>query len=206
MSKLGRVLRFAVFLSVTGVVGAAVRSEESIPDRAAALANLKKHDCRGIDDRTHSSEIKYLSFGCHSKLPDTALRQLAAFPELEFLSIISDQVTDDGLGHLKKLPKLKTLYINSSTITDQGLESLKDVPQLEKLMLVRTQVTAKGLAEVQALRGLKKLELIRLKVTPELIEQLKRLKHLDTISISQTIFTEEQKCDLTEALPNLSIK
>jgi hypothetical protein len=206
MTRRCLVLQVACCLLSAGAVGRPARCEQPTPDRAAVLAELKKYDCWVIDDRTNAaSEIKVLRFGCHSELPDSALGKLAAFPELEFLSFISDNITDDGLVQLKNLPKLKTLYINSSLITDQGLRSLRDVPKLEELMLMRTQVTARGLAEVQALRGLKTLKLIRLKVTPELIEQLKRFQHLDKLSISQTTLTDQQQRELTEMLPNLSI-
>lgn len=199
-------LRITFCLLAVGALARSVRCEEPKPDRAAALADLKKYDCRGIGDRTAASEIKRLAFGCHSKLPDAAFAHLAAFPELEKLDFISNKVTDACLGQLKHLPKLTTLCINSSTITDQGLESLKGLPLLEELQLMRTKVTDKGLATVRSLGGLKRLSLIRLKTTPALIEQLKQFKNLDSLIISQTTFTDQQKRELTEALPNLSIK
>jgi hypothetical protein len=83
--------------------------------------------------------------------------------------------------------------------------ALKDLPKLQSLTLMRTQVTGKGLAKVQALRHLKVLVLMRLKTTPALIEQLKHFQHLDELQIGQTHFSDEERRELTAALPKLSI-
>ena len=198
-------LRVILLLLTAATLTAPLRAEEPKRDRTAAVAELKKYNS-GIDAETVTSGTKSLKFGCHSNLPDSAFALMAVFPELEELDFISDKVTDAALIHLKKLPKLRVLRINSGTITDEGLDALKDLPKLEELLLMRTKLTDKGLAKVQALRGLKSLTLIRLKVTPELIEQLKRFKQLDEMQIGQTDFTDQQKRELTEILPNLSIK
>jgi Leucine-rich repeat (LRR) protein len=199
------VKRVTFCLLAIAVAAIPTRAEEPRPDLAAAVAELKKHNCREIDSGTVTKDTKHLTFGCHSNLPDSALAMLAAFPKLEHLDVISDKVTDDGLKQLKNLPNLRELTINSSTITDKGLDVLKELPKLEGLTLMRTQVTAKGLATVHDLGKLKGLTLMRLKTTPELIDQIKRFKHLDKVYIGQMKFTPEQERELTAALPNLSI-
>jgi hypothetical protein len=205
MSTLVFLRRVMLGLLAAATLGGLIQAQEARPDFRAALAELKKYDCYEISTGTVTSATRRLSFGCHSKLPDTAFAQLAAFPGLESLNFISDKVTDACLAQLKNLPRLRSLHLNSATITDKDLDSLKELPKLEDLTLMRTQVTAQGLAKVQALKGLKTLHLIRLKTTPALIEQLKRFKHLDHLSIGQTEFTAEQRLELTRALPNLSI-
>jgi hypothetical protein len=198
-------LRATFILLAAGTLAATLRGEEPTPNRATAVAELKKYDSWSGAE-VQASATKRLAFGCHSNLPDSAFAMLAAFPELEELKFLSDKVTDACLGHLKQLPELRVLQICSATITDEGLDSLQDLPKLAELTLMRTQLTDEGLRKLQALRGLKSLTLIRLNVTPELIEQLKHFEHLDKLHISQTDFTEEQKRELTTALPNLTIK
>jgi len=93
-------------------------------------------------------------------LSDRGLASVAKLTNLQALSLIWTNVTDDGLVHVKGLTKLRWLSLSAARkITDKGLAHLKDLKNLEDLNLECTQTTAKGLVHLEGMTKMRRLRL-----------------------------------------------
>src|SRR5687767_3719773 len=66
----------------------------------------------------------------NEKGTDEALKHVAKFRELEYLSLVESSVTDAGLPHLKDLKKLEDLFLRKTKIAGSGLKVLTTLPSL----------------------------------------------------------------------------
>ncbi|QJW99628.1 hypothetical protein [Frigoriglobus tundricola] len=57
-----------------------------------------------------------------SKIPDSELKELAAFKKLVRLDLYRTKVTDAGLKELAALPKLQRLHLAHTLVTDAGMK------------------------------------------------------------------------------------
>ena len=88
-------------------------------------------------------------------ITDAGLEHVAAFGQLERLTLNKTKVTSAGLAHLAKLTKLRRLSLSECEIDDAGLAHLDRLTSLEFLDLGRTKVTDAGM---QSLAGLARLK------------------------------------------------
>ena len=80
-------------------------------------------------------------------MTDTGLACVKDLPNLQYLSLLYNNITDAGLAELKGLTKLKLLDLRGCTqISDAGLEQIKGLTNLKSLKLRNPAVTDAGLA------------------------------------------------------------
>jgi hypothetical protein len=83
------------------------------------------------------------------RVPDAELKELASFPNLEYLSLAFTKITDAGLKELASLQQLQELTLQETGITDAGLKELASLKALGRVYLHATKVTASGMAELK---------------------------------------------------------
>jgi hypothetical protein len=85
-----------------------------------------------------------------SHLSNRGLAALAQLPQIEHLTLQSNDITDAGVRALEKNSTLETLWIGGlshhpSQLTDAAVADLASIPNLRVLELQHTQVTVSGL-------------------------------------------------------------
>jgi hypothetical protein len=124
-----------------------------------------------------------------TKVTDTALEWLDAFPQLETLylgdpSMALLRESSDGVVHLE------SLTVDFVPVTDAGLVRLSRLSQLQVLDLAGTQVTDVGLDYLEKLAQLKNLNLECTSITDVGLEHLSDLTQLQVLDLVGTQVTD----------------
>lgn len=124
-------------------------------------------------------ELRYLSLsGDH--LSDDQLKSIGQLRELEELSIESQRVTDDGLRFLPELKNLTFLYLKGDGVTDASLEYLSGLAKLEILRLNSENITGSGLPHLWNLKNLYRFDYFHTWIQDDALQELwARLPLLD---------------------------
>ncbi|CAN5218840.1 hypothetical protein BH11CYA1_BH11CYA1_34830 [soil metagenome] len=86
----------------------------------------------------------------HNMVKDENLKYLADVPQLKFLDLSQNGLSDKGVKDLVKCKNLTTLILaNNHKLTDQSLETLAQFKKLQILSLVGTSVTARALLRLK---------------------------------------------------------
>lgn len=163
---------------------------------------------------------------------DAELRLLAAFPEVEEVSIGESSVTAAGLRHLAQLPKLKSLalacspidsitplaecpmleslelsfelfFAASAMLTDAGTVGLERITSLRRLVLKGCELADGTIARLVPLRQLRELELnVRLTGNEGCLVALAGLTELESLKLVGDI--SERALRHIARLPNLT--
>ena len=72
---------------------------------------------------TTAGEVTEINLN-RSKITDTQIKLVAAFPKLTDLSLEQTKVTDNGLAHLTRLDKLEWVNLFQTQVGDDGLAHL----------------------------------------------------------------------------------
>jgi len=88
-------------------------------------------------------------------------------PQLVYLGLRGNKVTDAGLRHLVKLENLTGLHLGETEITDAGLQYVQHLTMLKKLWLHNTQVSDKAVTYLANLKALEQLEIYETKISEE---------------------------------------
>lgn len=84
-----------------------------------------------------------------------AMMHLPAFPQLNELVLLIDELDDGGLSWLHRFPRLRSLHLARTSVTDGGLEHLAVLELLEELTINEEVATAsafRAIAEIKRLR------------------------------------------------------
>jgi len=193
----------------TGVTDAGVRELQAalpkleilgvITAEDKAVAAITKLGGRIIrDEKAAGKPVIEVNF-THAFATDAALKELAAFKQLQTLNLCFPSpaagdlilVTDAGLKELKELRSLKSLNLQRTKVTDKGLRQLAPLKQIQSLNLGRTAVTGAGLRELTPLKQLEKLVLLGTGVKDTDLKELAALNQLRELDLSRTAVTDE---------------
>lgn len=169
-----------------------------------------------------------------SKLSDAGLKALvAAFPNLESLSLAHGDYGNDALAEVATLTKLKGLELGSHKSTPEGLAPLtglkleylqlaegfegaaalkivEHMPTIRKLVLTTcVNMTDDDLRTVVGMKNVRDLELSNLAMPAERVALLKDASHLESLRIrlaAKAPGSEEDGSALKAALPSVTIK
>jgi Leucine-rich repeat (LRR) protein len=106
--------------------------------------------------------------------------------KLEYLSIESSSITDEGLVHLAGLDRLDHLGLNNNAVTGRGFAPLARLPRLSFLSLSGCPVNDEGLREIGQLTHLESLNLTATKIDGSGLSHLASLPKLRTLWLNQT--------------------
>jgi hypothetical protein len=108
------------------------------------------------------------------------LRHVARLENLEELSLVQTNVTDDGVAPLKDHPRLSFCHLESSAteplLGDAAVAHLSQLPKLVALKLVGRGFTDAALTPLEQRRPLRELLLYDVAITPAAIAALKKLR------------------------------
>ncbi len=169
------------------------------PEEKKAYEFLKSKGAELTDGDLEFPDLKHLKkvFSHQTKVTGKGLKFLK---ELKELTLIGDELTDEGLQSIQTLGKLEYLSITGKKVTDEGLKGFKELKRLEYLNLRGTQLTGRGLAELAHLPGLKNLVLSHTPV--KTIKHLASCPALETLELADTQI-DDQGLENIQALKNL---
>jgi hypothetical protein len=110
----------------------------------------------------------------HQKVTAADLRALTRFKNLEILSLLESEFTDNSFPELARFENLKDLMAGGTNIRDQDLKHLAGLKHLRFLDLEGTRITDRGLMELAGFKSLEKVELKNAKVTDAGIAELRK--------------------------------
>ncbi len=118
------------------------------------------------------------------------LESCSRLPYLDYMSIGSRPVTDEGVRHLRGLPCLEALCLDNTEITDEALAHIATLQSLTYLDISRTKVTDAGVSSLSSLENLKDLDLSYDRITDVSIGRLSALEHLVGLELTSTLVTD----------------
>lgn len=130
----------------------------SMPNLRSFRIRASEFGASGLLALARSGRLTSLSI--YGGLDQHAVESLAAFPQLEQLTLRVDKaVPQSSYAFLSKLSKLKRLDLATTTIDDEGLRSLQGCRELTELDLSYTKVSDAGLASLSRLKALRRVRL-----------------------------------------------
>ncbi len=182
-----------------GAAQADAPSEEASSEEAAVTA-LRKVATNIQFHRDGTVRLVRLS---KATVQDEHLALLANFPNLDYLAVVVDAVTDQGISHLASLHKLDTLLLSGTSITDASLAVVANLPNLKRLYLDETAITDQGLAHLASMSSLNVLSLKGTRITSAGAVQLQSLEALQALFLDHTAVDDAALPSLAQ-LPALS--
>ncbi|MBW3540817.1 MAG: protein kinase [Planctomycetes bacterium] len=179
------------------------------PERRATLEWLIKKKGSGQDEitlRVHAAnaagrqprflrtkediptgDFDLTTLGAHyMRFTDKEVARLLAFPELESLGIVGDDLTDAAAEALVRLKNLKQLYVLAPRFTDAGVTTVTALEGLESLTIGRASISDAAAAAVVEMRSLKKVGFPMTPVTDEALRHLATLPELESVNLNGT--------------------
>tara|TARA_Y100001960_G_C14772175_1_gene880750 strand:+ start:1137 stop:4268 length:3132 start_codon:yes stop_codon:yes gene_type:complete len=141
-------------------------------------------------------ELKWLDLSL-SDLPDKWHHALESLQNLEVLSLVGKDVTEEVMAHIAKLPSLQTLILNGTAI-DGNLYPIEGHPNLETLLLARSSVTDNDLLVLETLPNLRKLNLSATEVSDAAGPIFAGLQELTHLQLSGTNISDKTLTDISE--------
>lgn len=132
---------------------------------------------------------------------NTLLRNLN---QLQFLSVTSSAVTDDGLGNLSGLPLIE-LDLHSTGLTDGIIPTIGTLTTLRSLLLGETAITDTETDQFTNLTDLRELFLNDTAITDNTLPHLYQLNYLNYVNLENTQVTASGVANLQAALPDATI-
>ena len=153
--------------------------------------------------KNRDGTVRFVRFS-RPQVTDEDVAHIAAFPQLEYLAVVSPGPTDIGLAHISGLKNLDTLFLSHSRITDTGMRSLSGLPKLERLYLDGTAITDSGTNHLAGLQTLTTLSLSDTAIGDSTLRVVSQLQQIEILLLSGTSVTDACFSDLAK-LPNLRI-
>ncbi|MFP6762084.1 MAG: DUF1549 domain-containing protein [Planctomycetaceae bacterium] len=147
--------------------------------------------------------VRFVRFS-RPQVTDEHIAHVAAFPQLDYLAIVSPGPTDIGLACISGLKNLDTLVLSHSRLTDTGMRSLANLPKLERLYLDGTSITDSGTNHLAGLQTLKTLSLADTAVSDATLRVISQLPQLEILLLSGTSISDAGFSELAK-LPNLRV-
>ena len=144
----------------------------------------------------HIEELRWLDLSL-TDLPEDWHQAIPRLKNLEVLSLVGIDLTEEILANIAKLPSLQTLILNGASI-NANLGPIAGHPNLETLLLARSTVTDADLLVLQTLPNLRKLNLSETHVSDAASTVLAGLKELTQLQLSGTQITDETLAHVSE--------
>lgn len=176
---------------------------DGLPNLIALILQHNVLNDRGFRSFSGSDSLKTLYLG-HNALSDRSVKHLveAGVPELDFLNLHQNAVTDVCLGDLTRLKKLKVLVLSSTQVTGEGIGKCES---LEKLDLAFSPVTSAGIRSLATLPKLKAVTLDHTDITDDDLKVIAEIPTLEYISFTGTSLSKLAIAMLKEQKPDLKI-
>ncbi len=164
------------------------------------------------------------------ELSDQGLEQVAHFPELNSLQVISDSITDAGLAKILQLKKMSSLMIEGKNITNKSVERLGEFASLYNVHFRRTKINEGGVVHLSSIKRLSSLtldgspigdqgvetlvagspqvsflKLAETKISDEGVAHLSKLTRLNNLSLQGNAITDQSLDQLPKSIRYLDL-
>ena len=176
--------------------------QEGVTDALDLVAN--KEPVRYLTALGTVPHLRYVMLDA-TNVGNDDLRLLAGCVNIENLSLVNTEVTDEGLPHLQPFTKLRKLDLDFCKIGDEGLQVVAGLPNLERLSLAGTSITDGGLRYLQSAIRLRCVCLDSTKITDAGLKSIAAIPNLQILYVGDTDLGDEAIADLKEARPALEV-
>lgn len=122
---------------------------------------------------------------------DEDLLFLRDLPNLIYLDMNCEKITNKGLKELATHKKLVWLDLQNNIIDDEGLKELSGLGELQYLSLTFCNTSDTGLDHIAPLAKLVRIDLGHQKITDNGLKKLAKLKNLQGLNLYDTPITDE---------------
>lgn len=123
---------------------------------------------------------------------DELTSQLAAFPQLDSITLIGDSVTDAGIRPLASLRELTCLTLASNSLTDGSLETVSRIRSVQFLCVFRGEFSRDGISRLSALPDLKMLSIQDVALGVPEIRSISGLRQVSLLGLNKTGIGNEE--------------
>jgi len=132
-------------------------------------------------NRKTADRIRILTVARCSALSDDALKPLAAFSNLERLTLRDVPITGSFLESLPSPHRLELLSLNQTFLSDEAFDAIAACRYLKRLEVAESPLSAEALERIATLSSLEYLNLSDCGLDDELLEPIAALKNLNTL-------------------------
>ena len=132
------------------------------------------------------------------------MQVLADLPNLQYLTLDDNPLTDRALAKLGRSKTLRELHLQKTLITDAGISHLSGTSLLN-LDLCETEVGNDVIIHLAKIKTLRELNIRHTKVTDESVPLLEKMKNLQVLVFWNTEITEQGRELLERALPHAKL-
>jgi beta-lactamase regulating signal transducer with metallopeptidase domain len=104
------------------------------------------------------ARLKSLSLGTGA-VDDACAARIAKCRQLQSLTLVYTNITNDGLSKFADLPELSRLNLDSHIVTDNGIGHLKRLPKLQHVSLRASRLTDESLPHLAQIKSLTRIDL-----------------------------------------------
>lgn len=115
---------------------------------------------------------------------------ISQLDQLQFLTIGTSQLDEEGLRHLARLPRLSSIELDGVVLNETGIEGISACLGLQVLRLNDVKVLDEDLAHLSKLPQLRSLSLYPSQVGDRSLQHLARITSLRTLSVSSKNITD----------------
>ena len=144
----------------------------------------------------HIEELRWLDLSL-TDLPEDWQQAIPRLKNLEVLSLVGIDLTEEILANIAKLPSLQTLILNGASING-NLGPIAGHPNLQTLLLARSSVTDADLLVLEMLPNLRKVNLSETQITDAAGPILAGLQELTQLQLSGTQITDKTLVHVSE--------
>lgn len=180
--------------------------DDSTPDQPRLKLSYKKWEAAKMLPLKGSPYVVDVLVEDCSKVTDTAMAFITAFPKLEKLQLFKPALTSAALAPLKNHKALKNLTIADAKLGDKSISPLKSVDTLEELDLTGSQITDDAAETFTDLPNLKVLVVANTKFTGKGALQLKDMKNLKELNALNCEISAKDAMALEAAIQKLKIR
>jgi hypothetical protein len=187
LTAISLVIVWSGSLGISRVSAQSDKLGETPPDQQAAITALK-----GITSnlqKNRDGTVRFIRFS-KKHVEDKHLDQIAVFQQLDYLAVLTPQVTDVGLANIEGLTNLDSLILTNCQATDKTAALLGGLARLQTLELAGTRISNDALEVIGTLKKLTHLSLANTAIDDRGLESLARLPFLQSINLSKTRVTD----------------
>ena len=153
--------------------------------------------------KNRDGTVRFVRFS-KTMVKDEHVAPVAKFAQLDYLAIVSPDVTDAGIAHAARLTNLDTLFLSHSQLSDEGMPSLASLPKLERLYLDGTRITDAGTHHLAGLKTLTTLSLCDTAIGDATLAFVSQLPNLEVLLLSGTSVSDAGLAEIAK-LSNLRV-
>lgn len=160
-------------------------TDHFVEELTRANPNLEHFEITAVDSITDES-LRYIGENC---------------PNISWVDIASDQLTDDGVGYLAKSIQMEMLWLRSKSLTSKSVMSVSNMKQLKHLGLSANDLDDAGMKVIAELRELEILALREPPLTDRQFGMMQNHPTLKSLFLNGTQLSVEPTIGTIESLP-----